>query len=106
MNESDRIVLEKLQVILDRENPCQVQVIEGKATCRDGEPCCQGCPRLGAKGCTTLAPACKFYFCTTAWKSLSTETQEAIRQLGAQYKGTMYFRNGEMPMLSPAPYIW
>lgn len=99
-------IMSELQAILDKENPCNVQVIEGKATCREGEPCCQGCNHLGPKGCKVFAPACKFYFCQVAWKAMSQESRDRITQLGLQYHGTLFFRNGATPMITPPPYIW
>jgi len=97
----------RLQRILDTHNPCDIKVVNGKATCRDGEPCCSGCPLLTAKGCNTVSPACKFYFCPTAWRSLSRRIQIKIEVLGKHYKGVLYQRMSKKitPLVNP-PFLW
>ena len=99
-------IMIELQAILAKENPCQVQVIKGVATCREGTPCCQGCNHLGPKGCKVFSPACKFYFCHVAWAALSDQTKKRITELGLMYRGTLNFRNGPIPLISPPPFVW
>jgi hypothetical protein len=37
---------------------------------------------------------------------MSQESRDRITQLGLQYHGTLFFRNGSTPMMTPPPYIW
>jgi hypothetical protein len=79
----------RLNEILTEHNPCKIQVIAGRATCRDGTPCCGGCSHLTANGCGVNSVACKFYFCPAAWTSLPNSIQEELRELGKQWTGPM-----------------
>lgn len=102
-------VIRQVQVILDAENPCQVRVDRrGTATCREGgSPCCEGCQFLSDRGCTVRADGCKFFFCPTAWASLSTEARARLDQLGKQYVGPLFYRGGKRPIdgVRP-PFRW
>jgi hypothetical protein len=98
--------LAELEGILKSENPCNIQVENGVATCREGTPCCKGCTLLTAGGCLSVPPACKFFFCPTAWNFLKPETQERIQQLGATYIGPLRLRGTRQKMTSRPPYIW
>lgn len=104
---SNTEILAELQTILDTHNPCDIKVIDSKATCRDGDPCCSGCPLLTSKGCSTVSPACKFYFCPTAWASLTETVQNKIIALGKEYKGLLYQRMSKdiTPLVNP-PFQW
>ena len=100
-------VIARLQKILDTHNPCDIKVVDGKAICRNGNPCCTGCPFLTIKGCSTVCHCCKFYFCNSAWDSLTKAIQTKIEELGKQYKGLLYQRNSDRcpPVVNP-PFRW
>ena len=100
-------IIAELQTILDTHNPCAIKVVNGKATCRNGKPCCTGCPFLTDKGCSTVCHCCKFYFCETAWYFLPKSIQTKIEKLGKQYKGLLYQRNSKRcpPVVNP-PFRW
>lgn len=70
--EYDRLYREA-QAILDKYNPCNVKIENGKAVCnstRAGEsesPCCGGCQHLTEGiGCTVSALTCKLWLCSWA----------------------------------------
>lgn len=103
---ADQKAVWRLDEILAKENPCAIKVKDGKATCRAGTPCCQGCRHLGAKGCTVNSVACKFYFCDTAWAALSKEAQDEIKKLGAGYRGILRNRFDGFILASKPPLVW
>ena len=98
--------LAALELILQQENPCAIQVTDGVVSCREGTPCCKGCELLTSRGCKGVPPACKFYFCHTAWNFLQPETQQRITQLGEAYIGPLRLRGTRQRILSRPPYVW
>lgn len=49
--------------LIKKHNPCGIQLVDKKVTCKKGEPCCNGCFYLSKKGCTTRSLGCKLTFC-------------------------------------------
>ena len=99
-------MVERLEQILRQENPCNIKVKDGKASCRDGTPCCNGCRHLGVKGCQVFSVACKFYFCPTAWGSLSEEIKSELESLGKSFKGPLRHRYDGPKLDLTAPFIY
>ena len=83
---------QRLDAILKEHNPCGIEVVGGRAVCRDGTPCCGGCRHLTNSGCGVNSVACKFFFCPTAWAFLPATVQEELRELGRQWEGPMRYR--------------
>ena len=104
-NNNDQI-LQELQKILDAENPCHIQVQDGVASCRQGTPCCRHCQSLTATGCPSVPPACKFYFCFSAWDHLNEDSRNRIKALGANYTGILRNRGNMQKLTTRPPYIW
>ena len=105
VNHNHKLISE-LEQLLKTENPCNIQVKEGVATCREGTPCCKGCSLLTTTGCISVPPACKFFFCPTAWNFLKPETQQRIQALGAEYIGPLRLRGTRQKLTTRPPYIW
>ena len=104
-NTNDQI-LQELQVILDTENPCDIKINAGTASCRAGTPCCRNCQSLTQNGCPSVPPACKFYFCLPAWDRLSEVSQVRIKELGANFVGDLRNRGNQHKLKTRPPYIW
>jgi hypothetical protein len=103
---NEQIIL-KLQRLLNTHNPCGISISDGQAHCLAGKPCCSGCQYLTSKGCGVFSPACKFYFCRKAWRSMSKFLHLRIRNLGKQYRGLLYQRHDDtLPPLVNPPFIW
>ena len=57
--------------IINRINPCEIIVVDGRASCvgtrngseRSHQLCCEGCRNLGNSGCTVEALWCRMWLC-------------------------------------------
>ena len=100
-------ILKQLQVILDAENPCNITIDAiGFSHCRDGKPCCTGCPLLTNTGCSNVPAECKFYFCPTAWASLTQKAKDELTQLGKDFVGILRFRGYRHKIFDRPPFVW
>ncbi len=93
--------------IMANENPCNIKVVDGQATCRGGVPCCEGCRHLGDKGCKVKSVACKLWFCEHAVVSLPALV--ALGKVYDQLEEPLRFRYDgfiiHQDMYGPAPWM-
>jgi len=76
----------KAQEVLIRINPCEIAIMDGKATCvgaykRDTGLCCHGCQHLAATGCSIESLACKLWLCLEVIRT--PKGKQAIKELHA-----------------------
>lgn len=103
---TNQMVVERLEQILKQENPCNIKVKGGVASCRDGIPCCGGCRHLSAGGCQVVSVACKFYFCPTAWESLTEAARTELEALGKAFKGPLKHRYSGPKLNMKPPFVY
>lgn len=96
---------QRAAAVIARINPCEIQIIDGKATChasRNGhendELCCGGCRHLGAQGCTVKALACKLWLC---WEVGKTEKGRLAQQELLEIEHEAYQKDVPMPFRNP-----
>ncbi len=75
------------QEVIARINPCEIQIVDGKASCvstrggseRDSGLCCHHCQYLTTIGCSIKSLACKLWLCF--YVEQTTKGRQARREL-------------------------
>lgn len=78
------------EILRQPDNPCQIQLQDGVATCvasraglePNGTLCCTGCKHLGEDGCTAMSLGCKLGWCVEGFESIpGTQWNETFKQI-------------------------
>jgi hypothetical protein len=98
---------QRASAVIARINPCEIVIVNGKATCVDsrttgyrnnGELCCGGCRHLSKQGCTVKALACKLWLCITVKRTeKGKQAMQELRKLELE----AYRSNVPMPYRNP-----
>jgi hypothetical protein len=100
---------EKASEVIRRIDPCEIRVVDGKASCfssrngreRAAELCCEGCRHLTMGGCSIKALACRLWLCLDVWK---TEKGKEARDELFKLEREAYRLGVEMPYRS-SPFV-